>query len=211
MSTDVHGTFIPANSCEGTWRGGVYVNNVYTVFEGTWVAEAEFETPKLTGFQVYRGVNPGVQPVLANLLEEINDPLATSYADAQTSTGINYYYMVVANYDRGNSFPSIEVSVIGTSVEIVSSDVPNVYRLYPAYPNPFNPQTTIQYDLPKSDDVKVKVYNILGETAATLVHERQPAGRYKVSFQADNLSSGVYYIVLETGAYRTVTKASLLK
>jgi len=211
MSMDVHGTFIPADSCEGTWRAGVYVNNVYTVFSGTWEATAEFETPKPVGFQVYRDVNPGVQPILANLVTEITDPLVTSYTDIQATAGIKYYYIVVINYGRGNSLPSTEVSVMVTSVADVSSSLPEVYCLYPAYPNPFNPQTTIQYDLPNSEYVELKVYNILGERVATLVHERQHAGRYKVIFQADNFSSGVYYIALETGTYRSVKKAILLK
>jgi hypothetical protein len=211
MSTDVHGTFIPADFCEGTWRAGVYVNTQYTVFSGTWEAVPEFEAPKPLGFQVYRDLNPGVEPILNNLLIEINDPLVTSYIDIQASAGIKYYYIVVEKYDRGTSFPSTEISVTPTNVENNSLSVPEVYFLYPAYPNPFNPETIIQYDLPNSDDVVLKVYNTLGESVATLVHERQSAGRYKVIFQAHNYLSGVYYITLETGAYHSVKKAILLK
>jgi len=89
--------------------------------------------------------------------------------------------------------------------------LPTVYSLYPAYPNPFNPQTAIHYDLPKPSEVKLHVYNVLGEIVATLVDKWQEAGRYDVIFAADSFSSGVYYIQLTAGAYRSIKRATLMK
>ncbi|MDZ7288699.1 MAG: T9SS type A sorting domain-containing protein [candidate division KSB1 bacterium] len=212
MSTDVKGTFFPPDSCAGTWRAGVVVNGVYTVFSGTWYATAEFPTPQLLGFKIYRTVNAGVQPVPANLLTEISDPLATSFVDNQVTGGMRYYYVVTASYDRGQSPASNEVSVMVTSVADNTSSMPMVYCLYPAFPNPFNPQTTIHYDLPKSSNVELKVYNALGELVTTLVNQWQPAGRHEVVFRAEGISSGVYFISFEAGDdYRSIKRVTLLK
>ena len=216
MSTDVHGTFIPANSCEGTWRGGVYVNNVYTIFSGTWVATAEFETPGLLGFQIYRDVNPGVQPIPVNMLAEINDTQVTNYIDSLATAGIQNYYIVVANYNRGNSPPSTEVSVIPTSLENDSALIPKTYCLYPAYPNPFNPTTTVKYEIPgqtrnNNINVALKVYDTLGREVATLVNERLQPGYYEVEFNAADLASGVYYYRISAGTFIQTKKMIVLK
>ena len=211
MSTDVKGTFIPPDSCSGTWRAGVYVNYVYTVYSGTWEAKAKFAPPILLGYKIYRSENPDVQPVSANLLAEISNPENTGYIDAQAIIGVNYYYIVVGVYDRGNSDPSDEILVQTTPITDKDLNLPKTYCLYPVFPNPFNPQTTIQYDLPEMDNVTLEVYNMLGEKIATLVNKRQPAGRYKVVFAAGNYSSGMFFIVLKTSEYHAVQRAILLK
>lgn len=72
------------------------------------------------------------------------------------------------------------------------------FMLYQSYPNPFNPATTIPYQLQKSTHVELKVYDILGREIATLVNEHQRSGRYEVRFDGGNLCGGVYF-------YRTKT------
>ncbi|UCG55151.1 MAG: T9SS type A sorting domain-containing protein, partial [Dehalococcoidia bacterium] len=68
------------------------------------------------------------------------------------------------------------------------------------YPNPFNPSTTIEFDLPKTSQVTLKIYNILGEEVATLVSDRLTAGSYSYEWNASNLSSGVYLYRLSVGS-----------
>lgn len=71
------------------------------------------------------------------------------------------------------------------------------YELYSNYPNPFNPSTTIRYDLPENSKVLVQVYDVLGRVVATLVNnERQSAGPHFVQFNASGLASGVYFLRL---------------
>ncbi|MBS1517580.1 MAG: T9SS type A sorting domain-containing protein [Bacteroidetes bacterium] len=84
------------------------------------------------------------------------------------------------------------------SVEQISTVVPQKYILSQNYPNPFNPKTVIEYSIPASDFVTLRIYDILGHQVKTLVSENQTPGTYKVTFDGSNLPSGVYYYRLET-------------
>jgi hypothetical protein len=68
------------------------------------------------------------------------------------------------------------------------------YKLQDNYPNPFNPSTTIKYELPQESNVKVSIYSILGEELTQLVNTQQSAGYYNVTWNAHNLSSGIYLV-----------------
>jgi len=77
--------------------------------------------------------------------------------------------------------------------------VSNSFRLNQNYPNPFNPSTIISYEISKGNFVSLKVYNVLGKEVATLVNNYMSAGQYKVTFDAAELSSGVYIYRLKSG------------
>ncbi len=79
------------------------------------------------------------------------------------------------------------------------------------YPNPFNPATNISYDLPNDGQVTIKIYNTLGMEVMTLVNEYKQTGFYKVSFDAGDLASGVYFCKLESGKFTTIKKMVLLR
>jgi len=83
--------------------------------------------------------------------------------------------------------------------------------LHPPYPNPFNPSTTIGYDLPLTADVRLNVYDALGRMVARLVSGHQSSGSYLVSWGADGLPSGLYIVRLEAGAYLETWQLMLLK
>lgn len=85
------------------------------------------------------------------------------------------------------------------------------YSLGQNYPNPFNPVTSIQYAIGSQQFVSLKVYDILGNEVATLVNEEKPAGKYKVSFDASSLSSGIYFYRLTAGSFIGVRKMILIK
>ena len=88
----------------------------------------------------------------------------------------------------------VTLTVQGLSVsEEESFGLPTDYELFQNYPNPFNPSTTIRYGLPEPGRVTLKVYNISGQEVATLVNENQPAGYYKVHWDATYHSSGIYF------------------
>jgi hypothetical protein len=90
-------------------------------------------------------------------------------------------------------------------------DVPVAYSLKQNYPNPFNPSTTIEYSLPDNELVKIKVYDVLGNEITTLVNDIQSAGTYKVSFDAKNLSTGVYFYRISAGNFQEIRKMIFLK
>jgi hypothetical protein len=79
------------------------------------------------------------------------------------------------------------------------------------YPNPFNPTTKIQYSLPEVANVKLSVYNSMGQEVIQLVNENQSAGKYIVDFNAQNLQSGVYLYRLQTSKFVDTKKMLLLK
>jgi hypothetical protein len=92
---------------------------------------------------------------------------------------------------------------------------PEVYALNDNYPNPFNPETTIKYQLPEAGLVTLEVYNMLGQVVKTLVSENQTAGRKTVQWDATNdngqsLSSGMYFYHVEAGEGFQDTKKMLL-
>ena len=91
------------------------------------------------------------------------------------------------------------------------ANVALTYKLNQNYPNPFNPKTMINYQLPKTSEVEIKIYNILGQKVITLVSERQKAGNHQAQWNASGLASGIYYYSLTAGEFRDVKKMILLK
>ncbi len=97
----------------------------------------------------------------------------------------------------------------GTSIE--QDEMITDLRLNQNYPNPFNPSTTISYELAKPAFTNLSVYNLLGEKVAELVNEEKSSGFYEVSFDASNLSSGVYIYRLKTNTQEITKKLTLVK
>ena len=89
--------------------------------------------------------------------------------------------------------------------------IPNYYALNQNFPNPFNPETKISYSIAENSNVTLKVYNILGSEIATLVNKKQNSGNYEVSFNAVNISSGIYFYTLQSGNYTQTKKMVLVK
>jgi hypothetical protein len=89
--------------------------------------------------------------------------------------------------------------------------VPNKFELFQNYPNPFNPSTTINFSVPKTSLVTIKVYNILGKELSTLVNEEKSAGNYSVQFFGSKLSSGIYFYRMQAGSFSQTKKLLLLK
>jgi hypothetical protein len=88
--------------------------------------------------------------------------------------------------------------------------LPTSVALYQNYPNPFNPVTTIRYDLPTRSHMTLTIFNALGQKVVTLVDGEQEAGHHMVHFEAENLSSGVYFCRLQAGTYAQTRKLLLM-
>jgi hypothetical protein len=89
--------------------------------------------------------------------------------------------------------------------------IPNEFSIDQNYPNPFNPSTRINYQVPELSAVSIKVYDILGNLVTTLVDEVLEPGYYNVEWNADKLSSGVYFYSMKSGSYTSTKKLLLLK
>jgi Tol biopolymer transport system component len=85
------------------------------------------------------------------------------------------------------------------------------FQLYQNYPNPFNPSTKISYQIQELSYVTLKIYNVLGNELATLVEEEKPAGNYEISFNAFDITSGIYFYQLKTESYLETKKMVLMK
>ncbi|MCI0514228.1 T9SS type A sorting domain-containing protein [candidate division KSB1 bacterium] len=79
------------------------------------------------------------------------------------------------------------------------------------YPNPFNPSTTIEFSLPTSNHVVLKVYDVLGKEILTLVDETLAAGQHQVHFDARHLASGVYFYKIQAGDFTRMKKMVLMQ
>jgi len=93
----------------------------------------------------------------------------------------------------------------------INSNVPGNYSISQNYPNPFNPVTKINFALPKSGFVTMKVYDMLGKEVSTLVNQNMKAGNYNVDFNGSNLASGAYFYKITSNEFSSVKKMLLIK
>jgi Secretion system C-terminal sorting domain len=90
-------------------------------------------------------------------------------------------------------------------------NIPLEYNLSQNYPNPFNPATTISFSLPRSENVRIIIYDITGKEVKELVNEFWPAGNYEINFNANGLSSGVYFYKIQSGEFAQTKRMVLIK
>ncbi len=104
-------------------------------------------------------------------------------------------------------------SIINDNIADVKQNVIPLeeYYLSDAYPNPFNPSANIIYSLPTNSKVKIQVFNLLGEHITELVNEEQQKGTYSIRFDGSNLSSGMYFYLMESNNFRKIKKVLLVK
>ena len=147
-----------------------------------------------------------------------NHPIKT-YSIGSLQNGVAYNVRVrVHNLkSRTRSFSvSAWTPATATHTEDAAAKQTTSFELTAAYPNPFNPSTTIGYALPQAADVRLDIYNVMGQRVRTLVAAHQPAGYYAVEWKATDdsghtLSSGVYFYRLQAGAFRATKRILLMR
>jgi GH35 family endo-1,4-beta-xylanase len=124
-------------------------------------------------------------------------------------------YLINSDYTSRPAFNWLASFVKDNPMTGVTQDenakLPSSYELKQNYPNPFNPTTNIQYNIPKTSIVSLRIYDVLGRLVQTLVNTEQKPGSYSVSFNAQNLSSGVYFYQINAGSFTQTKKLLLLK
>ncbi|HEY9188264.1 MAG TPA: T9SS type A sorting domain-containing protein [Ignavibacteria bacterium] len=128
--------------------------------------------------------------------------------------GDGFQELLIANLDVMHPSKPLVIVLEATKVNSVEKKegvIPSEFSLGQNYPNPFNPTTNIEFAIPKSAKVSLKVYNMLGQEMATLVNETKEAGKYVVTFNSGNLPSGTYYYKLSADNYSEVKKMMLMK
>lgn len=151
-------------------------------------------------FGIKGGDNEGGKGGFGNNHVENIDDSQDAVTIASAFGSINPKYYDAWDYNQG----------IAVGVDRIDP-MPVVYRLDQNYPNPFNPSTSITYGIPKSGWVTLKVFNMLGQELTTLVSGPADPGMYKVVFNAQGFTSGVYMYQLSVGDYKEVRKMTLTK
>ena len=129
-----------------------------------------------------------------------------TYRDETVEPGKVYDYRLAdVSYSGEKTYHS--VTVLGIEV----TPVPEKFTLYPVYPNPFNPVTTIEYELVEAGIVTLAVYDIMGRELMSLINHHQPSGLYKMELDATTLSSGEYLLRLTQNDQVSTQKLILLK
>lgn len=118
--------------------------------------------------------------------------------------------IILTNF-LSNKVAWYENTIQTTATDTEISELPNTFRLEQNFPNPFNPSTTIQYSLPKASNVQIDVFDMMGRNVATLIDQRQNAGTHSVNFNAEQLSSGVYFYRLQAENFTQIQKMVLIK
>ena len=126
-----------------------------------------------------------------------------TFIDNDLASGIYNYRIKQVDFDG-----SFEYYELNQEIDIVAL---NTYTLSQNFPNPFNPETKIKFNLPSSAEIIIKVYDIRGKEIKTLINEYKQAGTYEVEFNASNLPSGVYFYKMISGSYSETKKMILLR
>ena len=139
--------------------------------------------------------------------------LTAALASAKNARDKNYSYTVPSDTALGIAKDSLQLALDGLIITSVHNGEaqPKNFALYQNYPNPFNPTTVISYQLPVMSYVSLKVYNLLGQEAATLVEGIRPPGYHEATFGASKLASGVYFYRFQTARFSSMKKMLLIK
>jgi hypothetical protein len=126
------------------------------------------------------------------------------YDDQSNVYSLSFYSWQI---EKWNYFPIIPVL---TSVRSLPG-IPDKYAIKQNYPNPFNPSTNIEFSIPTSSLVTLKVFNMLGQEVATVLNELKEAGNYKVTFNASKIPSGIYFYSIQADKFSAKMKMVLVK
>jgi hypothetical protein len=147
--------------------------------------------------QMVSGLPPD-RLISAMIMGEI-DPLLGS---------IIMYAGLFGNTASGGRIFKLEKTI---GIQTISSEIPGGFSLSQNYPNPFNPSTKVRFSIPKSSNVKLAVYDMLGREAALLVNEQLSPGSYEYDFNASELTSGTYFYRLQSEEFSEIKKMILVK
>jgi hypothetical protein len=150
----------------------------------------------------------------SELVSVLSGTGGTNYVETLDNlNGVGRYVTFLLQAQGNGAYSIAEISIYGfptTGIENVEG-IPSIYSLSQNYPNPFNLTTTINFSLAKTSNVRLTVYNVLGQQIAVLAEGRISAGAYAVEFDASKLASGVYFYRLEAGYFLSNKKMMLLK
>jgi|WetSurSiteA1Bulk_404760.scaffolds.fasta_scaffold05197_2 V8-like Glu-specific endopeptidase len=169
--------------------------------EITWTTATETNNK---GFDIERMKSDGVFEQVGYVPGFGTTTEPKSYLFVDTKIGNGKYSYRLKQIDFNGSFSYSQI----VEIEIVS---PTVFGLEQNYPNPFNPNTTIRFSIPVETDVRLNVFNALGQEVAEIINSRLKEGYHEVEFDAGTLTSGIYFYRLEADKFVDVKKMIIIK
>lgn len=158
---------------------------------------ADWKTSLKMDYVTYTG-DPTILP---------GDPNLWVYLKSETDNSHMFY----AEPLDSSTLAKLGFTRFPTSVGIIDNNIPTDFVLSQNYPNPFNPSTKIEFSVPETAHVTIKVYDAIGNEIVTLYSGEKGAGNYKVNFDGKNLASGIYYCKMSTGNFSKSIKMLLMK
>ncbi len=189
-----------------TFPNDIITLNFYAGFSTNWLTSA---TLKLNV-----SVDGGAS--WTNVWEANNDGNGWTWREISVdlSQFSNHSNVIIAWQYVGNDGDLVGIDNVKLTYGVVGvndENQPLGFELKQNYPNPFNPTTEISFDIPKESNVKLSVYNSLGQKVADLLNEKLSAGTHRVKFDGSNLSSGIYYYRMQSAGFMNTKKMILIK
>jgi hypothetical protein len=167
-----------------------------------WTTQTELNN---SGFEIHRSTDETDWEKIAFIagFGTTTETRNYSYTDARVNSGSYFYKLKQIDFDGSFEYSDI--------VNVLVS-VPEVFNLEQNFPNPFNPSTMIEFSLPEDvSNVKLSIYNTLGEKVAELVNTTLTAGKYQYQWNAQNVATGMYIYELRTDKFVSVKTMILIK
>ncbi|MCD4692057.1 MAG: T9SS type A sorting domain-containing protein, partial [Calditrichales bacterium] len=141
--------------------------------------------------------------------------LPPDYFSTNPDYALTFYFKSNVQINDDGWRAEISSQIVSDTERKYSDHITN-FELHPNYPNPFNPTTTIKYDIPKEAHVLLKIYNIRGQEVRTLVDSKVSTGSHRVVWNGTNnhgepVTSGIYIYKMKAGNYSTVKKMIFIK
>lgn len=189
-------------------------------YQGMRVTLTNMVLPEASGWPVDKitsgsGVTTQIEGTLEQLLGtyDVRIDRDESYFDESARPTGNFNLTGVMGRFRSNPqiFPFFADELGEATSSEVQEGMPTEFTLSQNYPNPFNPSTQITFALPEASDVRLEVYNVMGQRVASLVNSKLNAGYHTVEFDATNLSSGTYFYRIAAGSFMQTKSMMLIK
>jgi 1,4-alpha-glucan branching enzyme len=201
-----------------TMKAIIYLKENYTTFDSITTMDVTGAIKRITFADAFMKVNVlGSFDVVSNTVQGNFAQTGTWY-DYFTGSPINVTSTSQSITLAPGEFhiyttvqlPAPEADILN-AISLNHNAAVNEYKLSQNYPNPFNPSTIIKYQIPAAGNVTLKIYDILGREVKTLVNKYQQSGTYEITFNAANLSSGIYFYQIRANNFVSTKKMILIK
>lgn len=174
---------------------------------------AAISPPPATGTVTMSFVNKTTD-VLLDTLSTYPDSLRIKLRTSADVSNGTYTVTIKGNGPNGTPVHERAITLVVNNIigiSTISNEVPGDFYLYQNFPNPFNPNTNIRFDISKAGSVKLRIFDITGKEVSELINSNYAPGKYNYDFSAGNLASGIYFYKLETPGFVSIRKMVLVK